>query len=997
MTEPDQPAAGQTGDKQYVLSGDFRGAIVNIESTFVGASAAQDVEGQPPAPGDPPYKGLESFGEADAEHFLGRERLTARLAGRLRDDHFLAIVGASGSGKSSVVRAGLIPALRAGKPLADGGLPPAGSSQWAARVLTPTAHPLDALAVALTDAAIPDEAAALSARLAADPTALAAAARDLLAKEGRPRLLLVLDQFEEAFSLARDAAERRALFDNLVAAVDPTANHPITIVVALRADFYARFAEHDGLRDLVARHQEYIGAMSREELFRAIVAPATRGNWKLQEGLVELMLDDAGDEPGALPLLSHALLATWQRRRGRTMTLSAYKEAGGVRGAIAKTAEAVFQQRLTPEQRPIARAIFVRLTELGESVDADTPDTRRRAAFSELITRATDTQMLDAVLNILVDARLVITDVVPPTNTKIVEVAHEALIREWPTLRAWLDQDREGLIRQRQLTEDVGDWLKLGRDPGALYRGARLARTLEWTAAAPDALSVDEAEFLDASRAAAAREARARSTQRALAISSVVLLVLAVVAALWAFDVISPRPVDKMDGNFNIAVADFAVLDEAGRLVDSDGGRRVAERLGKTLLAEFAAQPPVPTPTTTAPAPLPAGQATAAAALPPDVAVWFDGPELEEQHNVTIGVVGLPPLEATTPTEASEALNADMVIHGDMRPAGDFNSLTLRFYLRQQYKADFGQMIGFHEFTTRVPVFDPDNPREEVWRELDPLAGALAWLIHGLRQEILGDQAAALAAFERAAALTPDSDVVQYFLGQEHIYSAQRNGGDETQLVAANAAFDEALRLNPDNPRALIGIGSVHFVRAQRLLNEAEARGEGGDPAVLAAVRQEAEAALELYTQVALRGEQIETYGVPVAGIARVGRAIALRLLGEAAFQGGDPAAAEAHIDQAIAALEADLGQLDIANDPRLLAQADQALGSVYEWKAFLLGQRGAADEAQAARDKALGFYNACVRQGEDFPVDEYLVDHIVGELCAPRVAALQAPQGVGG
>ena len=152
MTESDQAAAGPSGNKTYQLSGDFRGAIVNIESTFVGAAAAQDVEGQPPAPGEPPYKGLKSFDEADAEHFLGRERLTARLVGRLRQERFLAIVGASGSGKSSVVRAGVIPALRRGEPLADGSLPPADASHWAIRVLTPTTHPLDALAVAMTAA-----------------------------------------------------------------------------------------------------------------------------------------------------------------------------------------------------------------------------------------------------------------------------------------------------------------------------------------------------------------------------------------------------------------------------------------------------------------------------------------------------------------------------------------------------------------------------------------------------------------------------------------------------------------------------------------------------------------------------------------------------------------------------------------------------------------------------------------------------------------------------
>jgi tetratricopeptide (TPR) repeat protein len=987
MTEPDQPAAGATGDKTYHLSGDFRGAIVNIESTFVGAAAAHDVEGRPPAPGDPPYKGLQSFDEADAEHFLGRERLTARLVGRLRDSRFLAVVGASGSGKSSVVRAGLIPALRGGQPLADGGLPPTGASRWAIRLLTPTAHPLDALAVALVGPdAPPDAAAALAAQLAAGPGALAAAARALLAAEDRPRLLLVIDQFEEAFTLARDAAERKALFDNLVAALDPAADHPISVVVALRADFYARFAEHDGLRDLIAQQQEYIGAMSREELFRAIVAPAARGDWKLQEGLVELMLDDAGDEPGALPLLSHALLETWRRRRGRTMTLSAYAESGGVRGAIAKTAETIFQQRLTPEQRPIARAIFVRLTELGESADDGVPDTRRRAPFSELITRATDPQMLDAVLRILVDARLIITGLVPPTNTQVVEVAHEALIREWPTLRAWLDQDREGLIRHRQLTQDTNDWLKLGRDPGALYRGARLARALAWTAAPPDPLSLTEVEFLDASRAAAAREARAQTTQRALVIGSAVLLVVAVLAALLAFDVISlgrPEP-DRMAGRFNIAVAEFAVLDESGQLVESDGGLRVTQELGTALQRAFGVSK------------LAAAEIPMAGGEPPAVEVWFDGPQLAADHHVTIGVVAPPPLAATEPAAAAETLNADIVIYGDIRPDGDFNALTVRFYVAPQYEADFGAMVGLYEFTRRIPVFDANDPSEEVWDDLEQLVSALAWTIQGMRQEILGDQAEALAAFEEAVTQLPDADMLHYLLGQEHLYSAQRAGSDEAQLAAAEAAFNESLRLNPDNPRAGIGLGSVRFLRGQRLLNEAEARGEGSDPAALEAVRAEAQAALDAYTSVALRGEQSEVYGVPVAGIARVGRAIALRLLAEAAFQGGDLAAAEGFIDQAIATLEDDAAALDTANDPRLPAQAYQALGSVYEWKAFLLGERGAAGEAQAARDTALGYYNDCVRQGEEFPFDTYLVERIVGRLCAPRVAALTVVEGGG-
>ncbi len=202
--------------------------------------------------------------------------------------------------------------------------------------------------------------------------------------------------------------------------------------------------------------------------------------------------------------------------------------------------------------------------------------------------------------------------------------------------------------------------------------------------------------------------------------------------------------------------------------------------------------------------------------------------------------------------------------------------------------------------------------------------------------------------------------------------------------------------MNPENARAGIGLGSVRFVRGQRLLNEAEARGEGNDAAALAAARGEAQAALDAYTAVALRGEQTDVYGVPVGGIARVGRAIALRLLGELAFQGGDLVAAESFIDQASATLEEDAAALDTPNDPRLPAQAAQALGSIYEWKAFLLGERGAAGEAQAARDTALRYYTDCVRQGEEFPFDTYLVERIVGQLCAPRVTALAPVEGGG-
>ena len=411
MKKASKPSPEDTEVKSYILSGDFRGAILNIESTFVDSKIARDIEDQPPEPGDPPYKGLQYFDEADAEHFLGREKLTATLAGRLRETRFLAVIGASGSGKSSVVRAGLIPALRAGKQLADGSLPPSGSHQWLIRIMTPTEFPLDALAAAVLPDANPEAVTALRDRMVDAPSALA----DFAAGPegaGQPRLMLVVDQFEEVFSLVRHEETRRAFMDNLVAAA--TTGDRVMVVIVLRADFYDRCAQYEGLRQLVSRHQEYIGAMNRSELSHVIVIPAARAGWKLQTGLAELMLDDVGDEPGALPLLSHALLETWKRRRGRTMTLSGYKEAGGVRGAITKTADTVYRERLTEPQQDIARLIFLRLTELGESADSESPDTRRRVVFSELITRTTDVPTLDAVLSILVDARLITTDIVPP-------------------------------------------------------------------------------------------------------------------------------------------------------------------------------------------------------------------------------------------------------------------------------------------------------------------------------------------------------------------------------------------------------------------------------------------------------------------------------------------------------------------------------------------------------------------------------------------------------
>src|SRR5678810_1066532 len=244
-------------------------------------------------------------------------------------------------------------------------------------------------------------------------------------------------------------------------------------------------AQYPLLRQAVAAEQEYIGQMTAEEFRRAIEEPACRGGWEFEPGLIDLLLNDIGapgtsePEPGALPLLSHALLATWEYRRGRIFTLDGYRASGGVRGAIAETAESVFTDQLNQTQQELARDVFLRLTKLGEG----TEDTRRRAALNELVRQSTEATQLRAVLNTLAEARLI------TLNEDSAEVAHEALIREWQRLHEWLTNDRDGLRLHRHLTDSAHEWQTLRRDAGALYRGARLAQAREWAEANPERLN----------------------------------------------------------------------------------------------------------------------------------------------------------------------------------------------------------------------------------------------------------------------------------------------------------------------------------------------------------------------------------------------------------------------------------------------------------------------------------------------------------------------------
>ena len=485
------------GDKIDTGGGDFvardKIEIINQykqEKIIVSVESLRAVEQLEPTPGEPPYKGMTYFTEADKDIYFGREALSDEVVGRLQKGHFLAIVGASGSGKSSLLRAGVVPGLRA--------------RNWAIKIIKPGADPLTALAAAITaEGASPAAIKEMRESLIRDPETVRFAAAKLASQAGAERLLLAVDQFEELFTQCKEEKERQAFVANLLNAA--RVQGETTVLVSMRADFYDRVSEFAALAELVSQQQEYVTPLSEEELLQVIAEPAKRDNWQLLEGLLEQIVEDVGQEPGRLPLLSHALLETWERRRGTVMTLGGYRDAGGVEGAIAQTAEETLEKLIEedPDYENVTREIFLDLTELGEG----TVDTRRAASRHELAI-GVDSGALDIVLEALVEVRLI------TVREGEVEVAHEALIRRWPTLQEWLADNRERLRFERQLKRDAQQWLDLGRDDGVLYRGARLVQASELVDSGNVKLAALPVEFLSTSREQEEREEWEREAQR---------------------------------------------------------------------------------------------------------------------------------------------------------------------------------------------------------------------------------------------------------------------------------------------------------------------------------------------------------------------------------------------------------------------------------------------------------------------------------------------------
>jgi class 3 adenylate cyclase/WD40 repeat protein/energy-coupling factor transporter ATP-binding protein EcfA2 len=453
-------------------------------------------------PEESPYKGLDSFGPEDAEAFFGRERLVADLVARVAGGGLVGVVGPSGSGKSSLVRAGLIPAVAAGV------LP--GSQDWVTVVVRPGEHPVRALDVAV----LPVLPTAVAAVVTGDQPLLVQLGR----LEGAPHVLVVVDQAEELFTVCTDDAERGVFVDGLVAAAaDPGGR--IDVVLTVRADYYGRFAGDQRLASAIAANQVLVGPMAAEEYRRAITRPAQRHGVTVEPGLVDALVDEVTGQSGALPLLSTALVELWQARADRTMTLASYQATGGLHAAVARLAESVYGD-LEPAQQRAARRMFLRLTGPG----AGDTVVKRRVRLTDL---AVD-QDSSALVDLLARRRLLTVD------DGAVEVAHEALLREWPRFQRWLEEDREGVRLRAHLADAAANWEADGRDQGELYRGARLSATLDWTTSHADDLSPLEQEFVTASgtehQRATAQQQRQNRRLRGLLAGAAVLLVFALVA-----------------------------------------------------------------------------------------------------------------------------------------------------------------------------------------------------------------------------------------------------------------------------------------------------------------------------------------------------------------------------------------------------------------------------------------------------------------------------------
>ncbi|MBI5931898.1 MAG: protein kinase [Chloroflexi bacterium] len=434
-----------------------------------------------------PYKGLRPFDETDNSKFFGRELLVKQLLASLQADelssHFMALVGPSGSGKSSVVKAGLLPALR------EGAIP--GSEHWFITEVLPSEQLIEELEASLLSISS-QKPADLMSILQRDEKGLLQAARLILPPGGE--LLLVIDEFQQIFTLSDDT-QRIRHFLNLIVQAVTAPQSPLRVICILRADFYDRPLRYAEFGNLLRQCTEVIIPLSRAELERAIVEPARQVGVSIEPELLNVVVSEVVEQPGALPLLQYTLTELFDLRKGNSLTFADYQSLGGIRAILAKRADAIYQN-LGAEEQKLARQLFLRLVTLGEGVE----DTRRRVLQTDLPTINGVT--MQGVIDKFTNYRLLTLDFDPGTRIPTVEVAHESLIREWGLLHQWVQENRDDIRTQRLLASSAAEWYAADQDPSYLLRGARLAHIQEWSASTQIALTRQEQQFLLAGIAA---------------------------------------------------------------------------------------------------------------------------------------------------------------------------------------------------------------------------------------------------------------------------------------------------------------------------------------------------------------------------------------------------------------------------------------------------------------------------------------------------------------
>jgi DNA-binding SARP family transcriptional activator/WD40 repeat protein len=498
-----------------------------------------------------PYKGLRAFQEADASDFHGRDALVEELVEALTSSRLVALVGPSGSGKSSAVRAGLLPRLR------QGAIP--SSRDWLITDMFPGAHPFEALEAALLRVAVirPTD---LYETLTADSEGLSGVVDQLVPSE-ESGILIVVDQFEELFSMVASASQRQLFLDTLVAAT--AAQGRLRLVLTLRADFFDQPLQYPEFAEVFGSNVVTVSPPTRDSLARAITQPALSVGVSLDPGLVTRIIDDVREQPGGLPLLQFALTELFTRRDGDILTVDAYEASGSVEGALAKRAEEAYTS-LSPQGKEAARQLFLRLVTVDELAD----DTRRRVRQSELLGLDVDRGVMSDIMRQFGALRFLSFDRDVASRAPTVELAHEALLREWHRLRSWIDERREDLLIHRRIQLTFQDWHDSGEDASYLLRGNRLEQALAWADRTDLAVSGEETRLIDASIEAEKVERAERQTLEAKAARRRMAVIGALAGGLVVAGVLGAVAVDRA-GDARVSAAEATARDLASAAIAS--------------------------------------------------------------------------------------------------------------------------------------------------------------------------------------------------------------------------------------------------------------------------------------------------------------------------------------------------------------------------------------------------------------------------------------------